>query len=164
MHPNVLTSAQIDADEGLFKTHFLNDNAQRINKSLGDMTGLTGFGIHLIEIAPGKESTEYHRHFHEDECTYVLSGTGKVIIGESEHDIGPGDFIGYPKGGEAHTMHNTCTDTLRCLVVGERLAHDVGEYPNRKKRIYRSEGLPWSLVDYENIESPKAGAGSKIKR
>lgn len=34
--------------EGLQKTHFLNDNAIRINKSLGDLTGLTGFGFHII--------------------------------------------------------------------------------------------------------------------
>ena len=82
MPTNILTKEAIDESTGLAKTHFLNDNAQRINKSLGDMTGLTGFGIHLIEVQPGKESTEYHMHHFEDECTYVLSGTGTVTIGE----------------------------------------------------------------------------------
>ena len=157
----VLKKADIDAEEGLSKSHFLNKDAQRVNKSLGDMTGLTGFGIHLIEVPAGKESTEFHMHYFEDECTYVLAGTGKVIIGKNEYDIAEGDFIGYPKGGEAHTMINTGTDMLKCLVVGERLAHDVGDYPNKGKRIYRNAGMPWNLVDLVNIENPVGGAKTK---
>ncbi|MFK7853771.1 MAG: cupin domain-containing protein [Granulosicoccus sp.] len=157
MTSQILKKADIDAEEGLSKSHFLNENAQRINKSLGDMTGLTGFGFHIIEVAAGKESTEYHRHYHEDECTYVLSGTGTVVIGEQKHEIAAGDFIAYPKGGDAHTMINTGSETLRCIVVGERLAHDVGDYPHKNKRIYRQAGLPWNLVSIDDITEPKAG-------
>ena len=157
MAPQILKKSDIDAEAGMFKTHFLNDKAQRVNKSLGDMTGLTGFGIHLIEVPVARESTEYHMHYHEDECTYVLSGTGKVVIGQQEHEIAAGDFIAYPKGGEAHTMINTGSDVLRCIVVGERLPHDVGEYPKLKKRIYRQAGMPWNLVDLDNIVEPTAG-------
>lgn len=161
MPPNILKKTDIDNEEGLAKTHFLNANAQRINKSLGDMTGLTGIGVHLIEVAPGKESTEYHRHYHEDECTYVLSGRGTVLIGEKEHAIEAGDFIAYPKGGEAHTMYNTGTENLTCLVVGERLAFDMADYPKLEKRIYRQTGKPWNLVNHADIEEPAAGAKTK---
>lgn len=158
MHPNILKKDAIDQEAGLAKTHFLNDNAQRVNKSLGDITGLTGFGIHLIEVQPGKESTEFHMHYFEDECTYVLSGTGTVTIGKHKQIVAAGDFIAYPKGGEAHTMLNTGTEVLKCLVVGERLAHDVGDYPNQGKRIYRNQGQPWNLVDLDSIAEPVAGA------
>lgn len=157
MASQILKRTAIEAEEGLFKTHFLNKNAQRTNKSLGDLTGLTGFGFHIIEVASGKESTEYHKHYHEDECTYVLSGTGKVLIGQQEHDIAAGDFIAYPKGGEAHTMTNTGNDLLRCIVVGERLAHDVGDYPNKNKRIFREAGMPWNLVSLDDITEPAGG-------
>lgn len=153
----ILKKVEIEAEEGLFKKHFLNEDAQRVNKSLGDLTGLTGFGIHLIEVPPGKESTEYHMHYFEDECTYVLSGSGKVVIADTDYPIEAGDFIAYPKGGAAHTMINTGTDILKCLVVGERLAHDVGEYPRKGKRIYRNTGMPWNLVDIEVISEPVAG-------
>jgi len=160
--PNtVLKKADIDAEEGLLKAHFLNADAQRRNKSLGDMTGLTGFGIHLIEVPPGKSSTEFHMHYYEDECTYILSGSGKVVLGKEEVDIAPGDFIGYPKGGEAHTMINTGEEMLVCLVVGDRLNHDVGDYPNKNKRIYRNAGRPWDLVDIPSIENPSGGAKAK---
>ena len=153
----IIREAEIKAMEGVDKAHFLNPDAQRNNKSLGDLTGLTGLGFHIIEVPPGKSSTEYHVHHFEDECTYVLSGTGTVIIGDEEHAISDGDFIGYRKGGEAHTMINSGNEPLRCIVVGERLAHDVGDYPNKGKRIYRNEGQPWDLVDHQHIENPVAG-------
>ncbi|MEQ8735603.1 MAG: cupin domain-containing protein [Rhodospirillaceae bacterium] len=153
----VLKKAEIEAFEGTAKQHFLNENARRTNKSLGDLTGLTGFGFHLIEVPPGCESTEFHVHYHEDECTYVLSGSGTVTIGEETHDIADGDFIGYRAGGLPHTMKNTGEVPLRCIVVGQRLAHDVGDYPNKGKRIYRNAGQPWNLVDLANIENPVAG-------
>ncbi|MGH1369116.1 MAG: cupin domain-containing protein [Maritimibacter sp.] len=154
----LLTQEDINAMQGLAKTHFLNPNAIRINKSLGDATGLTGLGIHLIEVATGHETTEHHLHHHEDEAVYVISGRATAYIGETETNIGPGDFIGYRKGGLAHSITNTGDETLRLLVIGERLAHDVGDYPRQEKRIYRQKGLPWNLVDHASISEVQAGA------
>ena len=153
----VLKKADIEAMEGTEKTHFLNPNARRANKSLGDKTGLTGLGFHIIDVPPGCESTEYHVHHFEDECTYILSGTGEVTIGGEVLAVEAGDFIGYRKGGLPHTMKNTGQDVLRCIVVGERLAHDIGDYPNQKKRLFRNQGQPWDLVDHDAITNPQAG-------
>ncbi|MBA85918.1 cupin domain-containing protein [Thalassobius sp. S69A] len=157
----LLRAAEIDAMDGARKTHFLNPNAQRLNKSLGDATGLTGLGVHLIEVQPGHETTELHLHHHEDECVYILSGTGTAVIGDQEHAIGPGDFLGYRKGGLAHTIVNTGQTALRCLVIGQRLPHDVCDYPNKDKRLFRSAGLPWSLVDRSAIAVPGGSVGRK---
>ncbi|MEC9247203.1 MAG: cupin domain-containing protein [Pseudomonadota bacterium] len=154
----LVTAAEIREMKGLSKTHFLNPDARRVNKSLGDLTGLTGIGVHLIEVEPGFETTEHHLHHFEDECVYVLEGEATAAIGEDEHPIGPGDFIGYRKGGLAHSIRNTGASTLRCLVIGERLAHDVGDYPRLGKRIYRNAGLPWNLVEHNAISTPNAGA------
>lgn len=157
----LITAAQIDAMEGTPKTHFLNPNAQRINKSLGDVAGLTGFGFHIIEVAPGHDTTEHHVHHHEDECVYVLSGHATARTGDTQTRIGPGDFIGYRKGGLPHSITNTGTETLRCIVVGQRLAHDVGDYTDKGKRIFRNEGLPWQLVDHAAIETLGGNTGKK---
>ncbi|WP_417808958.1 cupin domain-containing protein [Thioclava sp.] len=154
----LIRAAEIAAMEGLAKTHFLNDNAQRINKSLGDATGLTGIGVHLIEVAPGCESTEFHRHFHEDEAIFVLSGTATARIGDAREAIGPGDFIGYRAGGLAHAIENTGTEILRLLVIGQRLPHDVGDYPDKGKRLFRNAGMAWQLVDVDALEKVIAGA------
>ena len=126
--------------------------------SLGDATGLTGLGIHMIEVAPGRETTEFHVHHHEDEAVYVLAGRATATIGEDDHPIGPGDFIGYRAGGLAHTIVNTGDAVLRLLVVGQRLPHDVGDYPRQGKRIYRQAGLAADLVDHAALEHPVMGA------
>ncbi|MDA8870590.1 cupin domain-containing protein [Rhizobiaceae bacterium] len=151
----ILRADEIAAMDGVSKAHFLNANARRVNKNLGDLTGLAGFGFHLIEVEPGCETTEYHLHHHEDECVFVLDGEATATIGDEEQAIGSGDFIGYRKGGLAHSIRNTGNRTLRCIVVGERLPHDVGDYPNQRKRIYRNAGLPWAVVDHDAIVEPK---------
>ena len=154
----LLTAAEIAAMPGLKKTHFINPNAVRVNKSLGDETGLTGLGFHIIEVEPGHETTEHHVHYYEDECIYVLAGEATARIGDDEVVIRPGDFIGYRKGGLAHSIVNTGSETFRCIVVGERLAHDVADYTRIDKRIYRNAGMKWNLVDQEHIGEPVAGA------
>ncbi len=153
----IIKKSEIESMDGLAKQHFLNPRAQRINKSLGDLTGLKGIGFHIIEIPAGKESTEFHVHYHEDECVYVLSGVGKATIGENQYDIAEGDFIGYRAGGLAHTIMNTGESILKCIVVGQRLKHDIADYPALGKRIYRNANRPWDLVDLENITHPDAG-------
>lgn len=154
----LVTSEEIETMEGLAKIHFLNPEAKRINKSLGDLTGLTGLGFHIIEVEPGAETTEYHVHHFEDECVYVLAGEATAEIGDETHAIKAGDFIGYRKGGLAHTIVNTGAETLRCIVVGQRLAHDVGDYPRKGERIYRNEGMAWNLVAHDAIKEPSGGA------
>ncbi|MBN0986679.1 cupin domain-containing protein [Amphritea pacifica] len=157
MEKYIITNAEIAQYDGVNKTHFLNSNARRRNKSLGDLTGLTGFGFHLIEIQPGHESTELHRHYHEDECVYILEGEAEATIGDETFQVGAGDFLGYRAGGDAHKLLNNGNTVLKCIVVGQRSDHDVADYTALKKRIYRHKGMPWNLVDIENISEPVAG-------
>lgn len=147
----LLRKSAIESLEGTDKTHFLNDNARRINKSLGDLTGLTGLGFHLIEVQPGCESTELHMHHYEDECVYILEGEADAVIGDQRFRVGAGDFLGYRAGGLAHTLVNTGQGVLKCIVAGQRLDHDVGDYPDRGKRLYRNRGMGWNLVDLESV-------------
>lgn len=157
MDKYLVTKEEIEQLEGLKKTHFLNEKAQRINKSLGDLTGISGFGFHIIEVQPGFETTETHMHYFEDECVFVLEGEAEATVGDETFAIKAGDFLGYRAGGLAHTIRNTGSHVLKCIVVGERLDHDVGDYTKLNKRIYRQKGMPWNLVDIENISEPVAG-------
>ncbi|MEM7252770.1 MAG: cupin domain-containing protein [Pseudomonadota bacterium] len=99
----VVKRARIDPMEGFARTHFLNPNAKRFNNSIGDLTGLSDVGFHIIEVEPGHESTEAHQYFFEDECANVLEGEGTVASGDERFAIAPGDFIAYSAGGPAHT-------------------------------------------------------------
>ena len=96
-------------------------------------------------------------HYHEDECVYILQGEAEARLGEEVFRVKSGDFIGYRAGGLAHSLLNTGADVLKCIVVGQRLDQDVGDYPRLNKRIYRQKGLPWNLVDMKHILEPVAG-------
>jgi uncharacterized cupin superfamily protein len=137
--------------EGVRRIHQLNSAAIRIDKSLGDEVGLKNVGIHLITIAPGDKSTEFHTHKYEEEAIYVLSGRGTEIMGETSQRIGPGDFIGFAAGGPAHETVNDGTEPLVCLVIGQRLAQDVVDYPRKGKRLYRNSGQR-DMIDLAAVE------------
>jgi uncharacterized cupin superfamily protein len=146
-----LSAQAISELTGQWKVHFLNPSAIRLNKSLGDAVGLRNIGVHLITIQPGDYSTEYHHHHFEEECIYVLSGEGMARIGDATHRISAGDFIGCPTNGVAHAMQATGVAPLQCLVMGQRLAQDVGDYPDLGKRLYRNNG-EWNLVEHAHIQ------------
>jgi len=148
-----LSAEAIEKLEGTLKTHFLNDKAVRVNKSLGDAVGLQRIGVHLISVEPGCYSTEYHLHHYEEEAVYVLSGSATASIGEQQQRVGPGDFLGFPTNGVGHDMYNDGDEPLVCLVIGQRLEQDVGDYPRLGKRLYRNSG-EWDLVDRADIVNP----------
>ena len=68
----IVRRGEIEAMKALRKVHFLDPRARRVDKSLGDLTGIGGSGFHIIAVAPGDETTEQHVHPFEDECAYVL--------------------------------------------------------------------------------------------
>jgi len=146
-----LSAEKIAAMEGIRRVHTLNPAAIRTNKSLGDEVGLKNIGIHLITIAPGDKSTEFHTHKYEEEAIYVLSGHGTEVIGDTSQKIGPGDFIGFPAGGAGHETVNDGIEPRVCLVIGQRLAQDVVDYPRKGKRFYRNSGQR-DMVDIVNVE------------
>ncbi len=150
----ILKAKDIEAMAGERRIHFLNPNADRIRKSLGDAVGLNNIGVHLITVEPGKDTTEYHKHYYEEECIYVLSGSGTLIIEGESFPFEKGDFVGFPTNTAAHSLKNIGSETLVFLVMGQRLEQDVADYPNQKKRLYRNSGQ-WNLVDFKHIVDPK---------
>jgi uncharacterized cupin superfamily protein len=67
-----LSANEIAAMQAVRRVHQLNSDAIREDKSLGDEAGLKNIGIHLITIAPGDKSTEFHSHKYEDEGDLCL--------------------------------------------------------------------------------------------
>ena len=145
-----VSAQQISSLAGVRRVHQLNSAAIRLDKSLGDEAGLKNIGVHLMTIAPGDKSTEFHSHKYEDEAIYVLSGHGTELVGNDAHKIGPGDFIGLPGGGPAHETVNDGSEPLVCLVIGQRLPQDVVDYPRQGKRLYRNSGQR-DMIDIAQI-------------
>ncbi|MGU7771906.1 cupin domain-containing protein [Burkholderia sp. MR1-5-21] len=147
----LLKAADIANMEPDRSVHGLNGDAVRLKKHLGDLTGLTQLGVLQVTLMPGHGSAEYHRHHYEEECVYVLSGNGTATIGESDYAVGPGDFLGFPRGGDAHTLVNTGDVPLVLLVAGQRLEHDICDYPRIGKRLFLA-GKREALVDLPDGE------------
>ena len=57
--------------EGRTFSHPLNPRSEVTMRSLGDAVGLERLGVHLMRVAPGKESFAYHVHHTEEEFIYA---------------------------------------------------------------------------------------------
>ena len=132
----LLKATDIEAMDTVRAVHTLNPNAIRLKKSVGDATGLTQLGVHIITLMPGHESSEYHRHRYEEEFVYILSGRGEALIDDRGYAVESGDFLGFARGGAAHVMSNTGNEPLVLLVAGQRLEHDVCDYPHKGVRLH----------------------------
>jgi uncharacterized cupin superfamily protein len=126
--------------------HRFNPKAVRNSKSLGDSTGMNQMGIHLVRIAPGGESTEFHTHMCDEEFVYILSGRGMADIGDERIEVGAGDFMGFAARSLPHTMTNPFEQDLVYLMGGTRKSYDITDYPRAGKRSYKFDG------DRDNVE------------
>lgn len=74
--------------------------------------GAPFYALRLIEIAPGGH-TPHHEHPFEHE-NFVLEGTGRLLIQDVAHDVGPGSVMFVPSGAR-HMFENTGEATFRFL-------------------------------------------------
>ncbi|MEO1294779.1 MAG: cupin domain-containing protein [Cyanobacteria bacterium J06636_16] len=144
--PALLKSADIAAIDEFEFHHPLNPNSEVYLRSLSRTTGLDRIAVNLARIPPGKESFIYHSHSNEEEWIYILSGQGIAEIGEVEHKVGPGDFMGFGLPQAPHHLRNPFDEDLVYLVGGEQVEVDIGTFPRHRKRAIR-EGDCAYLVD-----------------
>ena len=153
--PALLRAAEIAAREES-AAHPWNPNSQIRGVRLGKACGLERTGVNLYRIAPGKESAIYHAHYYEEEWIYVLAGRGVAEIDGEEHEVGPGDFMGFAADGEraiAHHMRNPFAEELVYLVGGEHRDYDVGEFPRQGYRMVR-RGKQVDLYEISAAKKP----------
>ena len=147
----LLTAAAIAKMDEIRRVHVLNKRAVRHGKSLGDAVDMHEMGIHLVRIAPGDESTEYHTHYCDEEFVYILSGRGVAEIGGRKVKVGPGDFMGFTAKALPHTIVNPYKADLVYLMGGTRKAIDISEYPRSKKRAYKFDGKR-HFLNFKDVE------------
>jgi uncharacterized cupin superfamily protein len=136
----LLRRSDIDGLEPVRHVHQHNANAIRLTRSLSNLTGLEALGVHLVTLTQGHFSTEYHRHHEDEEFIYILSGRGLARIGEHQHDVAPGDFMGFNTRSEAHSLYNPNPEDLIYLMGGTRCAIDICDYPDLDLRQFRVHG------------------------
>lgn len=147
---HLLAAAQIAAMPERRHQHQFNDNAVRMTRTLGVATGLERIGVHLIRLAPGRDSTQHHYHDADEEFVYVVSGRGLAHIGDERWEVGAGDFMGFPAPSPPHSLSNPFEEDLVYLVGGERNAVDTVHYPRIQRSMLKAPGTRrW--VDWKDL-------------
>jgi len=81
-------------------------------------TGTQGVVFVVGQDAPSSTSG-IHVHLEADEFFYVLNGTGRILLGTEEHEIGAGDTIFVPVGSE-HRVTSSEDDPLYVIFIVDR--------------------------------------------
>jgi uncharacterized cupin superfamily protein len=108
---------------------------------LGDVVGLTQFGVNLTRLKPGAASSLRHWHAYEDEFVYVLEGEVVLVEDGGETVLKPGDAAGWKAGvADAHCLVNRSARDAVILEVGTRARRERVEYPDHGLVLDRDEG------------------------
>jgi uncharacterized cupin superfamily protein len=138
--PLLLKASDVQALHEEVRPHPLDASVVRHTRALGDAAGLSTTGVHLVRLLPGATSSVQHTHHQDEEWVYVLSGRGIANVGDEQHEVGPGDFMGFVPSCAAHNLHNPHAEDFVYLVGGNRLPFDICDYPGIGKRRYRIDG------------------------
>lgn len=104
---------------------------ERRRTRLGDVFGLSQFGVNLLELPPGSWSSQRHWHERQDEFVYVLEGEVALVTDRGETILTPGMTAGFRAGsGDGHHLVNRSGAVVRLLEVGTRTAEEVAHYPD----------------------------------
>lgn len=97
---------------------------------IGDLGGLSQFGVHLERLPPASASSFRHWHEAEDELVYVLAGR-PTLVEDVETDLAPGDMACWPAGrATGHCLVNRTDRPAEYLTIGTRLLRDAVHYPD----------------------------------
>jgi uncharacterized cupin superfamily protein len=110
---------------------FREGQRKRYSRRLGDHAGLKNFGVNLVRVLPGGQSSARHAHSRQDEFVYVLEGEFVLITDAGRETVGPCTCIGFPAGtGDGHHFLNLTDSEAVFLVMGDRAAGDEVIYPD----------------------------------
>ncbi len=147
---NIVRAADVAAHTQQF-SHPWNPASEMHGMQLARSVGLKRTGVNFIRVPPGRESYVYHSHRYEEEWMYVLSGRAIAVIDDTEYDVGPGDFMGFPTPSVAHLLRNTGTEDLVYLAGGENREFEVADFPGLGKRMVRM-GNHADIYDSEDAQ------------
>ena len=103
----------------------------RLKRPLGDLFGLSNFGVNLTRLTPHAVSALRHAHTKQDEFIYVLQGRPVLITDEGRTQLEPGMCAGFKAGtGNGHQLMNESDEDVVYLEVGDRTQGDAASYPD----------------------------------
>lgn len=141
--PIAVTAAETPprAKPSIYPEPFASRMAGRTKRVLGDLFGLTNFGVNLTRLAPGGSSALRHAHTRQDEFIYILEGRPTLFTDEGPTQLSPGMCSGFKAGtGNGHRLVNESTEDVVYLEVGDRTPGDEASYPDDDLKASLVEG------------------------
>jgi mannose-6-phosphate isomerase-like protein (cupin superfamily) len=93
--------------------------------SRADLVDSLIFGVERSLYFPSGKSP-VHAEGHSEEIMYFRQGRGKVLLGDTYVDVGPGSAVAIP-GGIAHHVVNTGEDILEHILISV----EIGDCPRQ---------------------------------
>ena len=147
-HPVAVAAAEVPPRTvaSVYPEPFKSQMLGRVKRQLGELFGLTNFGVNLTRIAPNGVSALRHAHARQDEFIYILQGRPTLHTDEGRTQLSPGMCAGFKAGtGNGHRLLNETTEEVVYLEVGDRTPGDEIGYPDDDLRASLVEGK-WTFV------------------
>jgi uncharacterized cupin superfamily protein len=129
------------------------DCAGREKRRLGNVFGLTQFGVNLVRLPPGAWSSQRHWHHGEGEFVYVLEGEPSLVTDAGEQHLSPGMVAGFKAGvPDGHHLVNRSDRDVLYIEIGTRSDLEEADYPDidmlvrvigGEERYVRKDGTPY---------------------
>ena len=134
-----------DASARAFRSNYPEPFASRMvgrdKRPLGEMFGLTNFGVNLTRLAPGASSALRHAHTKQDEFVYILEGRPTLVTNARRTELKAGMCAGFKAGtGDAHCLVNETEEDVVYLEIGDRSAGDAVDYPDDDIAVVTIDG------------------------
>jgi len=154
-HPVAVAAVEVPARSrpSVYPEPFASLMAGREKRQLGELFGLTNFGVNLTRLAPNAVSALRHAHTRQDEFVYILQGRPTLHTDEGRTQLSPGMCAGFRAGtGNGHRLINDTAEDVVYLEVGDRTPGDEGSYPDDdlkaalvegKWKFFHKDGTPY---------------------
>ena len=134
------------AKPSLYPEPFASRMLGRAKRPLGDLFGLTNFGVNLTRLAPNAVSALRHAHTRQDEFIYILEGRPTLYTDEGATKLSPGMCAGFKAGtGNGHRLANESAEDVVYLEIGDRTPGDEASYPDDDLKALLVEGR-WTFT------------------
>ena len=100
---------------------------------IGDLSGLTQFGVNKTILPPKSATAMRHWHEKENEFVFIISGSAILIDKEGEHEMNPGDCATFRAGeNNGHAIINRNNKDVVLLELGTRATKDIVHYTEKE--------------------------------
>ncbi|MCG6901148.1 MAG: cupin domain-containing protein [Rhodobacter sp.] len=116
--------------------------AGRSQVGLAGPGGLTQFGVNLVTLAPGAQSSLRHWHERQDEFLIVTQGICTLVDDHGATELRVGECAAFPAGdANGHHLVNETDAPAQFLVVGTRTDSETAHYSDVDMMVNVRDGV-----------------------